>query len=264
MAQENNYTLANINAAMGIQGSGTPEEQRLAQGLRDQQRTADFLTGSTITPQQNVGKQMNNRINTGAEQYGRISQDREGIVSRESEGALDRTSREMMGREEMKLTASEGFKGREHDVLTAANNAVYRRAEQDVTNAQELLVQGNEQGFKNSFVRLTNSLEKERLRLLQEFKATNNETLHQQALALEVRVAGLKEGAATRLRDWKEVQNDIDRDIEEDRYDDGSVGRELRKVLQKQNLRKNRAASGGENLFFDTTEDDLIDESIFF
>ena len=177
MAQENNYTLANINAAMGIQGSGTPEEQRLAQGLRDQQRTADFLTGSTITPQQNVGKQMNNRISTGAEQYGRISQDRE-------KGALDRAQqlvvqeRDFVGRTGLQLS------GHEQDLVKGAMGNQYARSMKILGFDQDTATAATRQGYAKEIQGLIQDFTTAEREAKQKYSTTQNQADRDQAMAL--------------------------------------------------------------------------------
>tara|TARA_R110000803_G_scaffold101060_1_gene169024 strand:+ start:922 stop:1695 length:774 start_codon:yes stop_codon:yes gene_type:complete len=177
MAQENNYTLANINAAMGIQGSGTPEEQRLAQGLRDQQRTADFLTGSTITPQQNVGKQMNNRINTGAEQYGRISQDRE-------KGALDRAQQLVVQERDFQGRTGLQLSGHEQDLVKGAMGNQYARSMKILGFDQDTATAATRQGYAKEIQGLIQDFTTAEREAKQKYSTTQNQADRDQAMAL--------------------------------------------------------------------------------
>lgn len=170
-----------LTALMGVQGVGTPEEQQLANSLRGQRGTADFLAGSTIESEQAIGQRMRNDISKGAQQYGSLSQAKAELASRESEGQ----------------------KNRAHQILRDSNNDVFTRGQNQERFAHDMLMQGNSQDYGIRMAAIANDYDKEANKLEAEYRRTNNVQLHEQSLALQADAGRIREEAAVNQRSFE-------------------------------------------------------------
>ena len=179
-----NYS-ANINAAMGMQGAGTPEEQRLAEGLRGQQQTADFLSGSTILPQQAIGQQMNERIGKGAQQYGQIQQAGREMASREEQNDLDRAQRLVEQTRDFQGRAGLQFSEQEHNMLRDSMQDSYATARQILAFDQDTASNEQRQGYAKELKTLDQTFAAAERKAEEKFRASQSQLDREQLMAIQ-------------------------------------------------------------------------------
>jgi len=114
-----------------------PEEQAMAEALRQQSRGGDFLSLSTIDPVRNLGQAQSARATTAATGYGGLRKAAQEREQTKNENRLSRTLTREEGQAGRDLTRSEGVLTRAHQSKIQGAEHRQQSTLQDVEHKQE-------------------------------------------------------------------------------------------------------------------------------